>query len=246
MMNSVAGHSIRQVSCPVFTQTPKRCKYFTTAKGNINKRASIRATRSIPSSFGIIAAINKQNIIGINGALPWKYLPEDKAHFVSITRNKVMIIGRKSFIEEDPSGDHLHHVRACIVLSRSMKESDLQHLNEQRGGPELKLARCFAEALHFAYELNHSKNQCEKEVIDCWVAGGEGIYREALTHGSLREVNLTHVDMQIDEDLNQFQENNRVTFFPMEIFHQIGFNEVSRSVGDSCCFCLYKGNDVLR
>ena len=94
-------------------------------------------------SFGIIAALNKQNIIGINGSLPWKHLPQDIAHFVNMTRDKVLIIGRKSFTEEDPTGSHVEHVRACVVLSNTMDEDALVQLQNERGGPVLKVAKSF-------------------------------------------------------------------------------------------------------
>lgn len=195
------------------------------------------------SPFGIIAALNKQNVIGINGSLPWKHLPQDIAHFVNMTRDKVLIIGRKSFADENPTGSQVEHVRACIVLSNSMDEDALVTLQNKRGGPELKLARSFDEALHIAHELNREDvNVTDTRSIDCWVAGGAGIYREALQHPNLVGVNLTHVDMEINQDLAHFQMANDVTFFPMDVFHKIGFHEVSRSIDDICTFCVYKKN----
>ena len=93
--------------------------------------------RSTPF-FGIISAMNNQNIIGINGSLPWEHLPQDKTHFVNTTRDKILIIGRKSFAEEDTSGSHIKHVRACVVLSKTMNDRELIELEKKRGGPTLK------------------------------------------------------------------------------------------------------------
>lgn len=158
----------------------------------------------------------------------------------------MLIIGRKSFAEENPTGSHVEHVRACIVLSKRMGADDLTMLNEKRGGPELKLARSFEEALCIASELKSALNavnnviQRSDDDIDCWVAGGASIYKGALLHEHLQEVNLTHVDMEIDGDLEQFEQNNNVTFFPMDEFHKIGFEEVSRSVDGICTFVVYK------
>jgi dihydrofolate reductase len=95
-------------------------------------------------------------------------------------------------------------------------------------------------------ETSYPSQQCESPVfggekdIDCWVAGGEGIYKEALRHGNLREVRLTFVDMNIDANLHQFQMSNRVVFFPLDDFHRLGFDQVSKSVDGSCTFCFFK------
>jgi dihydrofolate reductase len=207
--------------------------------------ASNRSTRS----FGIIAALNKQNLIGINGSLPWKHLPQDKAHFVNTTRDKVLIIGRKSFAEENSTGSHVEHVRACIVLSNSMEDDELTMLKEKRGGPELRLARSFEEALYIASELKSThfnpadiSMQRMDNGIDCWVAGGTRIYEEALQHKHLQEVSLTNVDVDIDGDLELFEKSNRVAFFPIDVnvFNKREFQEVSRSVDGVCTFVVYR------
>ena len=46
--------------------------------------------------FGIIAAMSKNNIIGLNGRLPWS-VPDDRKEFVRITKNKILIVGRRTF-----------------------------------------------------------------------------------------------------------------------------------------------------
>ncbi|KAL7520350.1 hypothetical protein ACHAWX_005078 [Stephanocyclus meneghinianus] len=220
-----------------------------------SNRATTRPNPTIP--FGIIAALTKDNVIGINGALPWKHLPQDKAHFVNGTRDKILILGRKSFAEEDPTGENVRHARACVILSRNMDRDDLSAWKRRRPtGPELRLARSFEDALRVAQELSmtegadaessYRSQQCESTLsggegdIDCWVAGGEGIYREALRHGNLREVRLTFVDRNIDLNMHRFQMNNRVAFFPLDDFHRIGFDQVSKSVDGSCTFCVFK------
>ena len=209
--------------------------------------ATIKETPKIP--FGIIAALTSQSIIGINGQLPWTNLPADKAHFVNTTRNKVLIIGRKSFAEEDPSGDAVRHARACVVLSSTLDERKLAQLEEKRRGPGLRLARSFEEALIVAQEVSY-ETSCESELsdkrgLDCWVAGGEDIYKEALMHDNLQEVNLTHVNMELEEDLDEFQKNKHVTFFPLDQFHKIGFHQVSNVRDGICTFSVYRRNNVL-
>jgi dihydrofolate reductase len=233
---SVLRHIIRRnLSSPVPSQI--RNRYITNSSAIEKSNSRKQHNRSPITSYGIIAALNNQSIIGINGSLPWKHLPQDKAHFVNMTRNKILIIGRKSLFEEDPTGDNVRHVRACVVLSRTMNDYQMSKFQEQMKGPEIKLARSFGEALCVANNLSVANSA---EGIDCWVAGGEGIYREALQHSNLQEVNLTHVDLPIDEEVNQLQKDNRVTRFPMDVFRLIGFEEVSRTVDGSCTFCVYK------
>ena len=71
--------------------------------------------------------------------------------------------------------------------------------------------------------------------IQCWVAGGENIYREALRHNNAVEVHLTHVDMSIDTTLKC-----EVVYFPMASLVEHGFQETSRRDEGICSFCVYK------
>lgn len=250
-MNTAIVQASRCVLSRTLTRQQKH--YFASSTEEFVPKTNA-SRRHIPQSmplFGIIAAMNKQHIIGINGSLPWDHLPQDKAHFVDMTRDKILIIGRKSFAEEDPSGSHIKHVRACVVLSKTMNDKELMELEEKRKDPKLKLARSFEDALHIVSDLNRCRSgnaelNCDFSAqhcngIDCWVAGGAGIYKEALQHANLVEVNLTHVDTEIDaESLNQFQKDNTITYFPMNAFRRILFEEVSSKVDGSCTFCVYK------
>ena len=47
-------------------------------------------------NISIIAALDKNNLIGANGHLPW-HLPADFAHFKRLTVGKPMIMGRKTY-----------------------------------------------------------------------------------------------------------------------------------------------------
>ena len=46
--------------------------------------------------ISIIVATAEQNVIGINGSLPW-YLPADLARFKQLTIHKPIVMGRKTF-----------------------------------------------------------------------------------------------------------------------------------------------------
>mmetsp|Transcript_38798 Transcript_38798/g.81254 ORF Transcript_38798/g.81254 Transcript_38798/m.81254 type:complete len:247 (-) Transcript_38798:80-820(-) len=232
--------------------------------------------------FGIVAALTKNRVIGVNGKLPWKpnSIPQDKEHFVNLTKNNVLILGRKSFAEEDPTGAHVNHVRVCIVVSRTMSASDLTDRNNNRSGsiignngdndgdcsrssPEVKLARSFDEALDMASKelIPPAKNttgnddddrgRCKNftknndDAIQCWVGGGERIYKEALGHDNASVVQLTHVDMTVDLDKQRESSTKRsatssFAFFPLEYLERSGFQEVSKVNSGMCTFSTYK------
>ena len=72
-----------------------------------NGRAYHHNTSDAPihkPNFGVVAAMTNDGVIGINGHLPWSDTPisQDLQHFINLTRNKILIVGRKTFA--DPSG----------------------------------------------------------------------------------------------------------------------------------------------
>ena len=71
--------------------------------------------------FKIILAIDSNNGIGKNGTLPWK-IKEDLQLFSKITRNNIIIMGRKTWdslpVKPLPS-------RINIIISRSTKPSNI-------------------------------------------------------------------------------------------------------------------------
>lgn len=150
------------------------------------------------SQFGIIAAMSKNGVIGLNGRLPWNTIPEDRNYFNEITRDKILILGRKSF-EEDPSS--LTHVHKCIVLSRTLN----QHSYDQKF---VEVVSSFSDALLLAQLTQREKKEKEKktsechDALDCWIAGGERIYQQALTHPSAKELHLTIIDIDNTDNVN--------------------------------------------
>ena len=47
-------------------------------------------------SIGLIVAMNRLRVIGVNGDLPWR-LPKELAYFKSMTLGKAVVMGRKTF-----------------------------------------------------------------------------------------------------------------------------------------------------
>jgi dihydrofolate reductase len=140
--------------------------------------------------------MSKNLVIGMDGKIPWR-IPRDRALFKELTRDRILIVGRKTF-EEAPNQRHIDHARYCIVISRSL-ETLVEDID---GVDRLQLARSFKEALDQAKQL--SKNLPEQVRADekrdllCWVAGGENIYEEAIRHPSSKELHLSTIDLEFD------------------------------------------------
>jgi dihydrofolate reductase len=214
----------------------------------VRKFASASAEAKRGAIFGIVAAVTKDGVIGVDGGLPWNEpIPLDRGHFVDLTRDRILIVGRKTYADEDPTGSHIGHVRVCIVVSRTIDPSDLADRNDARGDfPVVKLARSFDEALDMASDeissgegtaegRGENVGDCKSETIECWVAGGERIYSEALRHGNANEVHLTHIDKSVDRTTNR-----DIARFPMACLKDHGFEEISRRNSGICSFRVYK------
>lgn len=187
--------------------------------------------RKRKDGFGIVAAMTSNRVIGVDGSIPWKNLSQDWNHFVSLTRNKVLLVGRKTFGLEDPSLAHIRHCRACVVVSQTMTAEDLIQVKVASGNEHLETDLLLAGSFEEALELARSKKSTDDDMIDCWVAGGERIYKEALRHRDAVEVQLTHVDMTVDT--NHFRD---VAFFPVEDINANNFVEVSTKTIGICEF----------
>lgn len=158
-------------------------------------------------------------VIGVNGKLPWD-LPADRKHFVDLTRDKILIMGRQTY-EEQESKSHISHAGYNIVISSTIE--GLSDRNEA-------IARSFPEALHLAKLTMENMDQ-NPETIACWIVGGERIFTEALKHPSAEELHLTVVHTDIDAE--QYGSNTRMAMFPAKYRWDRHFDEVSRSSHES-------------
>ena len=129
----------------------------------------------------IIAAMDKNHLIGNNNQLPW-HLPADFAHFKSVTMGKPIIMGRKTF---ESIGKPLPG-RTNIVLSRN---------------PETKFdgvvcVTSFAEAVAVVADAE-----------ELMIIGGSAIYEMLLPQ--IDRMYLTYVDAEFTGDawFPDFDEN---------------------------------------
>ena len=105
----------------------------------------------------LIAAVAANGVIGRDGALPWR-LPADLKRFQSLTRGHHLVVGRRTW---ESVGRPLPG-RTFVVVSRSV-------------GLGVPTAATVAEAIARAHEAGDDEP---------FVAGGTGIYREALERRS--------------------------------------------------------------
>jgi dihydrofolate reductase len=126
----------------------------------------------------IVAAIGENNVIGRDGALPWR-LKSDLKHFRKVTLNRPVIMGRKTYTSiGKPLKD-----RTNIVLT-----SDLGLV-----APGAVLATSMDAALAYA------RQDAEKRGVDeIMVIGGSDVFAAALPKAARLEI--THVHASPDGD----------------------------------------------
>lgn len=147
--------------------------------------------------FGIVAAMSKNHVIGVKGCLPWN-IPADRKEFVRITRNKTIIIGRKT-LDEQPTLSHISHTAKCIVITRTLISEDADRLSKLTPNTEIHIVPSFLDALDLARKLNNIELATKtSNDVKCWVAGGEGIYNMAVLHPSAYWLHLTVINIDID------------------------------------------------
>lgn len=107
--------------------------------------------RTIVVAYGMV-----DRAIGVNGSMPWEGdLPADMTHFGKVTKNKAVIMGRKTF-ESIPEAFRPLPNRQNIVLSMSEK------------------------AIHNVHVVQSLEQAYEAARYEPMVIGGGEIYRQAL------------------------------------------------------------------
>lgn len=127
---------------------------------------------SMRPTLTLVAAMARNNVIGIDNTLPW-HLPEDLKHFKAVTLGKPVIMGRKTF---DSIGRPLPG-RLNIVITRQL---DWQH-------DGVSVAHSLQDALEMA-----------GAVEEVCVIGGANLYAQALPLAD--RMCLTHIDLDIAGD----------------------------------------------
>jgi len=108
----------------------------------------------------LIAAMDKNNLIGNNGKLPWK-IKEDMEFFKKSTKNSCVIMGRKTY---ESIGKPLPH-RKNVVISKTLPQGFLE--NTLVIFPEFDMKAIQENSLKWDYNI----------------IGGREIYQQALEKG---------------------------------------------------------------
>jgi dihydrofolate reductase len=127
----------------------------------------------VTSGVGLVWAQDERGVIGRDGALPW-HLPEDLAHFRSLTRGATVVMGRATW-ESLPERYRPLPGRRNVVLSR------------QPGYP--------APGADVRGSLTAALADAEGPV---WVIGGARVYEQAQSLADRAAV--TEVDVRVDGD----------------------------------------------
>jgi dihydrofolate reductase len=125
--------------------------------------------------LGMIFARARNGVVGKDGALPW-HLPEDLAHFKSLTLGCPVIMGRKTWDSLPPRFRPLPG-RANIVVTR---QPDWQSAGATRAG-----------------SLEEAIALCEG-APQVWVIGGAQLWAQALPRVDAAEVTEIDADFQGD------------------------------------------------
>jgi dihydrofolate reductase len=123
--------------------------------------------------LGLVWAQTLGGVIGAEGVMPW-HLPEDLAHFRSVTRGSAVIMGRRTW-DSLPERFRPLPGRDNVVITRQ---------------PDWA-----AEGASVAHSLDEALALSEGPV---WVIGGAEIYRLALPYADHLEV--TEIDAEIVGD----------------------------------------------
>ncbi|OIO19323.1 MAG: hypothetical protein CO029_02140 [Candidatus Magasanikbacteria bacterium CG_4_9_14_0_2_um_filter_41_10] len=123
-------------------------------------------------SITLVAAISKNNCIGVKGDLPW-HIPEDMKRMREITRKKVLIMGRNTWESIPPHRRPLPD-RTNVVITR----------NESYEFP--------AGVERFSSIQEAVDAHKGKEIVSF---GGEGVFKEMIAYADALEI--THVDGEV-------------------------------------------------
>jgi dihydrofolate reductase len=141
-----------------------------------------------------VAAVAENNVIGNRGALPWQ-ISSDLKHFRSLTLNRPVIMGRKTFSSIGKALDH----RTNIVVTRDLS----------RVAPGVMLATSLDAAIGAA------RSDAEKRgVKEIMVIGGGNIFAALMPYAERLEITHVHASPEGDSffppiDPEVWQEQSR-------------------------------------
>lgn len=137
----------------------------------------------------LIVACDKNNLIGINGSMPWRE-PNDMARFVAITKGHAVMMGRKTWysLPKKPLTGRMN----IVVASASSFKTD-----------KATIVRDPAEGLELARAQGYQK---------LFIIGGRVLYEWALRSKLVDEVHFTQFAVA-----RRLAPGDEATYFPVEL-----------------------------
>lgn len=145
------------------------------------------------NKFSMIVTCSKNGMIGKDNKLLW-HLPNDLKRFKSLTTNKIVIMGRKTF-ESLPKGPLPG--RLNIILCNDDKNFLKEDVVINKPNTGIVKLSSISEVFNFIhnFEMNPSMNI---DTSEFFVIGGGIIYNLFLPY--IQQLYLTFVDVEIDGD----------------------------------------------
>jgi len=143
----------------------------------------------------LIAGIDRNDVIGNNGKLPWK-IQEDMNFFKTVTTNNIVVMGRKTYIS---IGSPLKN-RVNVILSSSIVEN-------------FDKSRTIDSYLNDVIVVNSFDDLKMFSGRNVFIIGGRSIYRQAFELGLADKLLISKIDEEFEgnEHLPEIPEEYRVT-----------------------------------
>lgn len=150
--------------------------------------------------IALIVARSRNNVIGKGGHIPWQIEGEQK-QFKELTSGNIVIMGRRTYEEIG----HPLPGRLTLVVSKSRKFT----------GQNLMTAGSVKEALEVAGScdlagLDQTGKRIDFSGRDIFIAGGYGIYKEALPYAD--KMYITEVELEIEGGDSFFPDFDKAAF----------------------------------
>lgn len=133
----------------------------------------------------LIAAISKNNCIGKDGKLPWKF-PEDMRFFKETTIENCVVMGYNTWVS---LGKKVLPNRDNIIIDAKIHEVDLQGYGNYYSAIVPDYNDVISECQY--YPETHRM---------MYVIGGAKTYQKFLDLGVIDELIITHINIEVDGD----------------------------------------------
>ncbi len=134
--------------------------------------------------LSILVAVSENGVIGREGELPWR-LPDELQYVKRTTMGHTLLMGRKTY---ESIGKPLPG-RTSIVVSRRA---------DYAPHPDVIVVEGFARGVELARERGET---------ECFVFGGESLYREALPDADRLYITRVHAEVEGDARFPVFDES---------------------------------------